>query len=201
MQSQRVLSTSRASLPASPVLARTQRLRYTPCRAFQGPQQQQQSTKTPSAPPASQQVTLSKQQLEAILPQPGAVENMPNKVDTKSLGVLENWAESYAMPDEMSMWDDGDYVSSRRDLQLAYVPPKSDLPGLSAALSLIFCWVSWAIGCATEAHMLSAMYALCTLLSTYCVTQPTDLLPLRISCTSVLWCSISLTFSCRGNAQ
>jgi hypothetical protein len=140
------------------VLARTQRLRYTPCRAFQGPQQQQQQqqqqqrSKVPSAPPASQQVPLSKQQQDAILPQPGAVENMPSNVDTKSLGVLENWAESYAMPDEMSMWDDGDYVSSRRDLQLAYVPLKSDLPGLSAALALIFCWVSSATGFALAAH-------------------------------------------------
>ena len=87
---------------------------------------------------------LSKQQQEAILPQPGAAENMastPNNPDR--LDVLENWADSYVMPDEMSLWDaDGDYYSSRRDLQLAYLPPKSDLPGLAAALSVIFCWVS-----------------------------------------------------------
>lgn len=43
----------------------------------------------------------------------------------------------------MSLWDaDGDYYSSRRDLQLAYTPPKSDLPGAAVALSLIACWVS-----------------------------------------------------------
>jgi hypothetical protein len=43
----------------------------------------------------------------------------------------------------MSLWDDGDHYSSRKDLQLAYSPPKSDLPGAAVALSLIVCWVSW----------------------------------------------------------
>lgn len=43
----------------------------------------------------------------------------------------------------MSLWDaEGDYYSSRRDLQLAYTPPKSDLPGAAVALSLITCWVN-----------------------------------------------------------
>lgn len=59
------------------------------------------------------------------------------------MGVVENWAESYQMPAEMSLWDaDGDYYSSRRDLSLAYLPPKSDLPGLAIALGLIVSWVS-----------------------------------------------------------
>jgi hypothetical protein len=88
-----------------------------------------------------QQVPLSKQQQEAILPQPSSIPNMPS-TDSSSLNVLENWAENYQMPDEMSLWDDGDHYSSRKDLQLAYLPPKSDLPGLAVALSLIGCWVS-----------------------------------------------------------
>jgi hypothetical protein len=121
--------------------------------------QQQERATSPAAAPASQpsqngspvqqqrpdlvqqEVPLSKQQQEAILPQPSAIPNMPS-TDSSSLNVLENWAENYQMPDEMSLWDDGDYYSSRRDLQLAYLPPKSDLPGLAVALSLIGCWVS-----------------------------------------------------------
>eukprot|EP00775_Hariotina_reticulata_P002084 gene2084-2403_t len=54
---------------------------------------------------------------------------------------ITNWAESYQMPDEMSLWDDdGSYFSSQRHLQLAYLPPKSDLPGFAAAVGLIAAW-------------------------------------------------------------
>jgi hypothetical protein len=40
----------------------------------------------------------------------------------------------------MSIYDDDGYYSSRKDLALAYSPPKSDLPGLAAALGLLTCW-------------------------------------------------------------
>lgn len=84
---------------------------------------------------------LSKQQQEAILPQPTTSDRAGQ--DTSSLGVFENWAEDYQTPDEMSLWDaDGDHYSSRRDLSLAYQPPKSNLPGLAIALGLIVSWVS-----------------------------------------------------------
>jgi hypothetical protein len=53
---------------------------------------------------------------------------------------LQGWLEQYQAPDEMSIYDDGSYYSSRKDLALAYSPPKSDLPGLAAALGLLTCW-------------------------------------------------------------
>lgn len=53
---------------------------------------------------------------------------------------LQGWLEQYQAPDEMSIYDDGSYYSSRKDIALAYTPPKSDLPGLAAALGLLTCW-------------------------------------------------------------
>lgn len=143
MQSRCVHSSPRALQHSLPARAHRSR---SALRCLASSQQQQRRTAVPHAAPSASptSVPLSKQQQEAILPQPGAAENMASTPNTPDrLDVLENWADSYVMPDEMSLWDaEGDYYSSRRDLQLAYLPPKSDLPGLAAALSVIFCWVS-----------------------------------------------------------
>jgi hypothetical protein len=120
-----------------------------PCRSATQQKQQSTTSKQPTQADASpqqqrpeivqQHVPLSQQQQDAILPQPGSTSPL---TDSTSLNALDNWAGDYAMPAEMSLWDaDGDYYSSRRDLQLAYLPPKSDLPGAAVALSLIVCWV------------------------------------------------------------
>jgi hypothetical protein len=134
-------------------LARRQPVRcaVTPTR----PQQQQSG----AAASSQDVVPLSQQQLDAILPQPddaAAAQAGPRSaparpqpqptqqsVVTASYDqMLSNWAEQYQMPAEMSLWDeDGRRFSSARDIQLAYLPPKSDLPGLAVALSIIGCWV------------------------------------------------------------
>lgn len=167
MQSHCVLNQSRMQSHARP-LARSGLARPVPWRCSAIKQQQQLSS--PSSAPAkqpaqdsaskpsflqrpeiiNQDVPLSQQQKDALLPQPDTT-----VADPSALGVLENWAENYQMPDEMSIWDDGDYYSSRRDLQLAYTPPKSDLPGAAVALSLIACWVSHVGACAEAALTLS----------------------------------------------
>jgi hypothetical protein len=153
MQSHCILNNPCMLSHASPVI-RSRPARAVPCRS--AIQQKQQTTSPTSAPAkqstqadalpkqqrpeiVQQHVPLSQQQQDAILPQPGRISPL---TDSKSLIALDNWAEDYAMPDEMSLWDaDGDYYSSRRDLQLAYLPPKSDVPGAAVALSLIVCWV------------------------------------------------------------
>jgi hypothetical protein len=53
----------------------------------------------------------------------------------------------------MSLWDeDGKHFSSARSLKLAYHPPKSDLPGLAVAGSLLVCWVRRAATRAQDQH-------------------------------------------------
>lgn len=66
----------------------------------------------------------------------------PSRPEQELASWLEQYDQQYATPDEMSLWDDedGSYYSSRRDLQLAYLPPKSDLPGLAVAVGLITAW-------------------------------------------------------------
>jgi beta-carotene ketolase (CrtW type) len=61
-------------------------------------------------------------------------------LDPEAADILATWAEAYQLPDEMSMWDDGDYYSSRRDLATAYEPPTSNLPGLGSAVGLLAAW-------------------------------------------------------------
>lgn len=105
-----------------------------------------------NAPPPTQR--LQDETNAEHLAQPDAVEQLatPNPdnangtsavqgaLDPEAADLLANWAESYQLPDEMSLWDDGDYYSSRRDIATAYSPPTSDLPGLASALGLITAW-------------------------------------------------------------